>query len=78
MFVPTVECLSITVQNDLRAELDTRRMSSHSSADSGVSYALTDNHIFGSWLTSMICDIANSLEVKPCPILNLLKCDVET
>ena len=35
LLVPTVECLSITVQNDACAEFDTKRLFSHSSAESG-------------------------------------------
>ncbi len=33
--LPTVECWSFTVQNNVCAEFDTRRLFSHSSAESG-------------------------------------------
>ncbi len=33
LLVPTVECRSFTVQDDVSAEFDTRRLFSHSSAE---------------------------------------------
>ena len=80
LLVPTAGCLRFTVLNDVQYLqrlilqgyfliylLKVERFS-----------ALIKNHILAGWPSCMICDITNSLEANPGPILSFNKCDVET
>ena len=69
-FVPTVECLSFTVLNDVCAEFVFTFICIHFSV-------FIENQILRGGPMSMICDITTSLEANSGPVFNLHRCDVE-
>ncbi len=73
LLVPTVQCWSFTIQNDVCAEFDTKGCFHIHLLKVESFNVLTENPFQG--VAYKICDITKSLEANPGPIFNLQKPD---